>query len=118
MDTEEAAEPALDAVPDPATVDEAGLVLVEGGACFVAIPDVDDAGLLLAAGLVDGVVFDLPVLDEAVVDLLGLAVFAVGLAEVFLGTSVAEEEVTRVLELAALLPEDAGFPFPDATSVL
>ena len=40
---------------------------------------------------------------------------AVVLTEVFLGTSVAEEEVTRVLE-PALLPEDAGFPVPDATS--
>jgi len=116
VDTEEAAEPALDAVPDPATVEEAGLVLVVDGAGFETIPDVDDAGLLLAVSLVDGVVFDLPVVDAAVVDLLGLAVLAVVLTEVFLGTSVAEEEVTRVLE-PALLPEDAGFPFPDTTSV-
>jgi len=116
VDTEEAAEPALDAVPDPATVEEAGLVLVVDGAGFETIPDVDDAGLLLAVSLVDGVVFDLPAVDAAVVDLLGLAVLAVVLTEVFLGTSVVEEEVTRVLE-PALLPEDASFPFPDATSV-
>ena len=114
MDTEEAAEPALDAVPDPATVEEAGLVLVVDGAGFEAIPVVDDTGL--ATGLVDVVVFDLPAVDVAVVDLLGLAVFAGGLTRVFLGTSDVEEGVTRVLE-PALLPEDAGFPFPDATSV-
>lgn len=99
-------------MPDPATVEEAGLVLVVDGAGFEPIPD--DTGL--PAGLVDVVVLDLPAVDVAVVALLGLAVFAGGLTEVFLGTSVVEEGVTRVLE-PALLPEDAGFPVPDATSV-
>ena len=109
VETEEAAEPALEAEPE--SVDEAGLVLVVDGVGFDAIPDVDDAGL--DAGLVDGVVFVLPSVD--VVGLLGV-VPAAGLAEVFLITSVAEEEVTRVLELA-LLPEDPVFAFPDKTSV-
>ena len=100
-------------MPDPATVEEAGLVLVLDCAGFKAIPVVDDT--CLATSLVDVVVFDLPAVDVAVVDLLGLAVFAGCLTRVFLGTSDVEEGVTRVLE-PALLPEDAGFPVPDATS--
>ena len=92
-------------------MEEAGLVLVVDGAGFEAIPVVDETGLA-AAGLVDAVVFDLPV---AVVDLIGLAVFATGLTEVFLGTSDVEEGAARVLE-PALLPADPGFPVPGATS--
>ena len=110
VETEEAAEPALEAEPE--SVEEAGLVLVVVGAGFDAIPDVDDAGL--DADLVDGVVFVLPSVD-IVVGLLGV-VPAAGLAEVFWRTSVAEEEVTRVLD-PALLPEDPVFAFPDETSV-
>ena len=110
VETEEAAEPALEAEPE--SVEEAGLVLVVVGAGFDAIPDVDDAGL--DAGLVDGVVFVLPSV-VVVVGLLGV-VPAAGLAEVFLITSVAEEEVTRVLD-PALLREDPVFAFPDKTSV-
>ena len=100
-------------MPVPATVEEAGLVLVVDAAGFEVIPVVDDTGL--AAGLVDVVVLDVTAFDVAVVDFLGLAVFAVGLTKVFLGASDVEEGVTRVLE-PALLPEDAGFPVPGATS--
>ena len=100
-------------MPDPATVDEAGLVLVVDGACFEAI--VDDAGL--DVGLVVAVVvFNFPAADVAIVGLVRLAEFAVvDLTEVFLGPSVVEEDVTRVLE-PALLPEDTGFPVADPIS--
>ena len=100
-------------MPDPATVDEAGLVLVVDVAGFVA--SVDDAGL--DVGLVVAVVvFNFPAADVAAVGLVRLAEFAVvDLTEVFLGPSVVEEDVTRVLE-PALLPEDTDFPVTDPTS--
>jgi len=104
VDADEAAEPALEAEPE--SVEEAGLVLVVDGAGFDVTPDVDDAGL--DTSLVDGAVFVLPSV-VVVVGLLG-DVPAAGLDEVFLGASVAEEEVTRVLE-------DPVFTFPDDASV-
>jgi len=110
VDTEEAAEPALEAGPDPVdreTVEETGFVLVVDGAGFETGPDADDAGL--GASLDDGTAF---VLSAVVVVILLGPMLGVGLVKVFFGISNVDEGVARIPDPLLLLESD--FPFPKA----